>query len=352
MRNLKILILLIIGFIIVGCTNASPKMITISYVTNSGEHIENLKIEADKEFELPILNRVGYVFVNWKDSNSTVYSGKVKFTQDITLYAYWSKAKYSVKFVDFDDKLIEEQFIEYLEDATKPENPIKVGYSFVGWDIEFTKISKDIVVKAIYEESTQGLEFKLVDNEYYIVTGYNGTSENVVIPTNYNGLPVTEINQKAFYKKDIESVKIPSSITIIGNNAFSECRFLSQISIPSSVLTIGQEAFSDCSSLTKVNIAAKNIGESAFLNCNRLYDITLTNDVEIISSYAFFAATDLISLNIPLSVNSIGDHFISWCQKFTTLSTDVDNVSKVQNMISNITLIYINNFNKIVTSNN
>ena len=50
----------------------------------------------------------------------------------------------------------------------------------------------------------------------------------------------------SFRNRNEKSYVIPSSVTSIGNNAFSDCRSLSDIVIPSSVTSIGDSAFSYC----------------------------------------------------------------------------------------------------------
>lgn len=350
MRYLKILILLITALIICGCSTKESN-ITITFVTNGGETLESIQAKKNTDIDLPTPIRYGYKFLYWKDVDDITYTGKASFKKDVTLYAHWDKAKFTVKFVDFDGKLIEEISVNYLDKANPTKIPSRTGYSFIGWDKDFSKVTENMTVTAQYEVCTEGLQFELY-YDYYIVSGYIGSEVNVVIPSMYNGIKVIEIKKDAFRSTNIETIKIPNTIEYIGDNAFTECIQLKEINIPSSVQKIGKEAFFNCSVLHDAVISAKEIGEAAFYNCNRLANITLTDDVEIIQSHAFYAITDLITLYIPSSVNSIGDHFISWCKNFTTLKTDSNNVTKLQGIIDNLTLIYINAFNRQVTSSN
>lgn len=57
----------------------------------------------------------------------------------------------------------------------------------------------------------------------YAVTGYTGENTDIVLPYEYNGLPVTKIAASAFEKSNLTSVILPKSIKTIGNNAFSAC---------------------------------------------------------------------------------------------------------------------------------
>lgn len=65
------------------------------------------------------------------------------------------------------------------------------------------------------------------------------------------------------------SVKIPSSMTAIGDQTFNNCNGLTSINIPNGVTSIGNSAFSYCSGLTSIIIpnSVTSIGSSAFEYC-------------------------------------------------------------------------------------
>ena len=79
---------------------------------------------------------------------------------------------------------------------------------------------------------TGDFEYELSEDEtYYIVKGigtYTGTALN--IPATYNSLPVKEIADEAFkYNYSITSITIPESIIKIGDDAFCNCKNVTQI---------------------------------------------------------------------------------------------------------------------------
>ena len=86
--------------------------------------------------------------------------------------------------------------------------------------------------------NSEGLAYEKNEEQTgYSVTGIGTCSDVVlVIPENYNGLPVIEIAEKAFYQnKQIVSVHIPKTVQKIGNKAFSECNNLNNITLPHKV---------------------------------------------------------------------------------------------------------------------
>ena len=119
----------------------------------------------------------------------------------------------------------------------------------------------------------------------------------------------------SFRNQNIETYVIPSSVTIIGDSAFSWCLSLSEIVIPSSVTSIGKGAFSDCCSLSEVVIPSSvtSIGKGAFLCCRSLSGIVIPSSVTSIGDSAFSGCYSLSEIVIPSSVTSIGDSAFSDC---------------------------------------
>ena len=75
----------------------------------------------------------------------------------------------------------------------------------------------------------------------------------------------------------LTSVEIPSSVTSIGDCAFSGCYDLTSIELPPSVTSIGNQAFYDCNSLTSIEIPSSValIGYRAFSGCSGLTSIVV-----------------------------------------------------------------------------
>lgn len=82
---------------------------------------------------------------------------------------------------------------------------------------------------------------------------------------------------------------IRKGVKVIGNNAFSECRSLTNINIPNSVTNIGNSAFMCCESLTNISIpdGVTNIGNWAFAGCRSLTSINIPNSVTNIGNGVF-----------------------------------------------------------------
>ena len=68
----------------------------------------------------------------------------------------------------------------------------------------------------IITDYTEGLKFSLsYDETYYSVSKGTATAEEVIIPSSYQGLPVSEINYQGFsYYNSLTSITIPSRATL------------------------------------------------------------------------------------------------------------------------------------------
>ncbi len=72
-------------------------------------------------------------------------------TDHMTITAQYQINRYRVRFYDHDKTLIKTDSVDYQSAATAPTAPYHEGYTFIGWDKEFDSIIADIDVYAQYE---------------------------------------------------------------------------------------------------------------------------------------------------------------------------------------------------------
>lgn len=176
------------------------------------------------------------------------------------------------------------------------------------------------------EPSVVSGEYIIDDWKIYIseegnisIMEYKGSSENVAIPDNFDGFSVDSIGDNAFREKDVVSVTIPDSVTLIGRSAFFSCSKLKSVVIGKSVVTISGYAFYNCKSLEKIVIpdSVKKIKEYAFYQCKNLTSVDFGNSLEKIGNDAFCYCSSLTSVVIPDSVKDIHFGAFSDCERLT-----------------------------------
>lgn len=209
--------------------------------------------------------------------------------------------------------------------------------------------------------------------------GLQGTSTIIGEPVQDITYPVNAIPQYAFFQKtSIKSVNLPSSVTIICDNAFSDCENLLTINnIPPSLSAIQVASFSNCKSLRSFNIPApvedigymafggsgavisvdeqnlhyaaldgvlfskdqtiliscpvsksgkydipenvKTIADGAFLGCKNLTSVYIPTSVTHIGNLAFYECSGLRSITIPYFITSIGFKTFMYCSNLDTV---------------------------------
>ncbi|MBE6539583.1 MAG: leucine-rich repeat domain-containing protein [Ruminococcaceae bacterium] len=137
-----------------------------------------------------------------------------------------------------------------------------------------------------------------------IIYKYIGTSENVVIPAEIEGLPVRTLSAVFSEDGSLESGVFE------GSN-------IKSIVFPNTVFTIGYNTCKDCTALTSVTFAENSeltqIALSAFEGCTALKEITLPNTVTEIQARAFYGCSALTEVDLPDELTKIGGSAFSEC---------------------------------------
>ncbi len=118
-----------------------------------------------------------------------------------------------------------------------------------------------------------GITYSLYDdNTAYLGDGRDATGD-VTLPTviTYEGkdYTLTGIGYSAFWYANITSITIPNSVSIIGEDAFEDCKSLQSVTIGAFVQSIGKGAFKGCSNLKEMVFyptTVPTVGESAIPN--------------------------------------------------------------------------------------
>ena len=165
------------------------------------------------------------------------------------------------------------------------------------------------IANAVYDVdrssySLDGLIYVSNGSEIRINT-YEGSNNELIIPQEIDGVPVTMIQENAFKdNKKITSVVIPEGISVIPTEAFSGCSNLTSIVLPSTI---------------------KTIQRWAFLYANKLSSIVFPEGLTTLESAAFQRAEGLSGiLVLPTTLTSKAGYTFSRCDKLTGVIVQSD----------------------------
>ncbi|MDD4316683.1 MAG: InlB B-repeat-containing protein [Clostridia bacterium] len=274
---------------------------TISYVPNNlteisaTQHGYNTAITAPQAPE-----KAGYVFLGWYLDEDFAQEFELSNmpAANITLYGKWT-ATYTIGYVlnGGDNNVLNpvQYTVESQEIALAA--PTKANYDFKGWYAEDTF---NTVVTAIQAGSTGNKTFYAKWDNQTVVTGgltlrNDGegefeviastlTSGDVVILSEYGGMPVVKIGPQVFEGSGITGVTVPASVEEIGYRAFAGCTQLSTVNFAEegALYQIDQQAFMDCIALEVVVLPSSLVlmGTSLFEGCETLVDVYVERKID------------------------------------------------------------------------
>ena len=233
------------------------------------------------------------------------------------------------------------------------------------WEMAGTVFSDNVA-----EQTSNDYQF-FIYNDEAVITAYNGTETDLVIPDKLGGYPVGYIKSLAKAEDDIDysdeedgesnideddkdtsgslraitfpdsvwgienlqqknltQITFGSGIKKIGCRAFEDCTKLNSIYIPETVTMIEENAFSSCTGLTEVTIpgSVKKIEYSAFAFCTALEKVTLNSGIESIGSSVFYDCESLKTVYISSSIKEIEDYAFGYCENLTNVTIESESV--------------------------
>lgn len=260
-------------------------------------------------------------------SGKTVAAGAPLAGVSVRLYSVKEETFYYV--TSDADGLWESPEYEFIAGYEYVVNYYKAGYAFAENDVTCTATEEGTTL-ADAEAASLGIEAVTNLDDYtfsaqgdgYYISKYTGTDENILLPAEYEGKPVTGISAYVFQKNTtLQTVYFSEQITEVGNYAFESATALTDVYFPNTLTTIGYDAFEKCEKLTSPEFpfGLKSIGSYAFRYCAAMTAADLPDSVESIGPYAF-AATGIASFRYPLKWSSAGTGIFGACEKLTEVT--------------------------------
>jgi hypothetical protein len=154
---------------------------------------------------------------------------------------------------------------------------------------------------------------------------------NAVIGASVTTLPSTLFESCT----SLESVTLPEGLTTIGDYAFQNCSSLKSVDLLKNVNSIGTRAFYQCAALTAINVVEDNASISSHdgvlynkdqskllvFPAGKAGEYAIQNTCKEIDTDAFWKAINLTSVDIPASMETIGDQAFTYCSALKTVKS-------------------------------
>lgn len=192
-----------------------------------------------------------------------------------------------------------EQKVVKGQDAAPPSAK-KDGMYISGWTKSYRQITEDVVITAQWSHSVStGIEYFTTGGQNYssVIGSYEYIKGIVYLDSSFSDKRIIEIGDGAFADRVyITEVKLRSGIISIGTDAFCGCTALTDVALPKTVTHIEDGAWRGCSSLERVelNDGLVSIGAEAFRDCTSLKEIIIPASVKSIGKDAFLGCEDIV----------------------------------------------------------
>jgi hypothetical protein len=133
-------------------------------------------VEYGQSLNPPVIPAVaGYLYTGWNPALDTT------ILKDTDFYATYEAIIYTVVFKDYDETVLSTQELKYGEDAVPPDIPVHEGKTFINWDGDYTNITQDKVITAIFIDNWT---VKFLDYNNSIISEQSiPNGEDAILPT-------------------------------------------------------------------------------------------------------------------------------------------------------------------------
>lgn len=195
------------------------------------------------------------------------------------------------------------------------------------------KETKDNVTDFVESIPSSPSDFKTrkVDDNSVKIVKYKGDNQKVVIPSTINGKKVVEIEYFADEDDEIvKTVEIPSSVKIIGKDAFACMNALTTVTFSEGLVEIDEGAFGACINLCNINFpnTLKIIDKEAFAG-TKLENIILPDSLEVLGYSSFALCDNLKSIDFGKGLLCIPETVCYSCEKLEF--ADLGNAETIMN---------------------
>lgn len=205
---------------------------TVTFINDEDESVIDVqKVRYGENATYPEIPEVkGMEFSRWRGPVDNI-------TSDRIIRAIYAIAEYTVIFKDWDGKVLLELETFYEDEFDAPNNPSREGYTFLGWDKDFSEVTSDLVITALYRKNIITVSY--IDANGNVLNSSEVENFGQDIIADYEA-PILNGYTFSEWKKEItENDDINFIATYEKENTTISCKSASVTSILNSLLVIG-----------------------------------------------------------------------------------------------------------------
>lgn len=290
------------------------KIITLTFDADNGEDKTTLSGKFGAEIVSPTPEKADFIFTGWStdktpDESSKSYKDKEKITltEDLTLYAQWKEnPSYSINYNLNEGTNPDDAKTSYKQDETVVlPVPTREFYDFAGWHLA-QDFSGEVIKGWNAGERT---------GDTTLYAKWTVKAENVV-----NAIKnLTAGTHNIFVVGEIDE----DTVTNIGNALRSNenAKVNLDLSKTTGLENIPSWAFDGCANLINIEFppSITSIGTGTFMGCTGLTDVEFLANVRTINAAMFRECTNLTYIKIPESVRIIDNAAFYKCTSLTNI---------------------------------
>ena len=235
----------------------------VTFDLNGGQapegFVSSTTVRGGSFLDLKTPTREGYTFIGWwtgEGETDYAMTATTAVRSDLSLRAKWRSNVMSVRFLDKDGKLLKQENVPYGGAATAPEAPEVAHFLFQKWDVDFSVVSEDLIVKAIYSPlytlsfntdggtmiadatySSEEVPTAPIDpkKQDFVFRGWYADKE-FTIPYDFS-TPLTQNTTIYAYFSDMKPISNAEELKAIGDNATGKFYLTNDINLGGEVWT-------------------------------------------------------------------------------------------------------------------
>ena len=162
--------------------NYGNKVYTANWVANTytvtfkDNSYDPMQVTYDAQYQLAIPTWSGHEFNGWFDGSQRISNGGIwKFDKDVELTAKWDAIVYNIYYNLDGGSISSDSPVTYITDEqVSLKNPVRVGYTFIGWTYEGQETPKLDVVIPVGSLGDKEFTANWSPNSYTITLNANG----------------------------------------------------------------------------------------------------------------------------------------------------------------------------------